>query len=283
MNDAINAVDAPAVTLPIIRVALNYMIQQLVPVGALARIKRFLRRGCRKPATMKIRSYTTHLRRINDEDLMMLPPFLESNKIPDDEMKEIIQYAIPNAWNRKLREQSKDPLLMSYFELVATLENYESAETDFDATTKSQNSNGNKKKSIAKKGKPQGNKPKGEDEPGSKYCIRHGWNNTHTTDECAVLKKLAEADKAAKGGNKSKNKTWKRTNEDTKSTPSKDQTKKEIQSFIKEAFKAELKAAKKRKTKDLNNVEIENDDTDWGDVDFDALEEFANDDDSSSE
>ena len=274
MNTAVNAVEPPEVTLEVITMALNFMIRQIVPVGALARVKRHLRRGCRKPADMTIRSYTTALRRINEEDLMMLPPFLESNRIPEDEMKEIIQYAIPNSWNRKLREQSKDPLLMSYFELVTTLENYESAEVDFDATAKSGNSNGKGKKpnGNAKKGKGQASKPKAEGDPGNKYCIRHGWNNTHTTEECKTLKKLADADKAKAGG--SKNKTWKRPKDDS---TSKDDTKKEVQAFVKEAFKAELKAAKKRKTKDLNNVEIDRD-GDWADVDFEALESFANDD-----
>ena len=272
MNAEINAIEAPAITLETITIGLNFMIRQIVPVGALARVKRHLRRGCRKPADMTIRSYTTALRRINEEDLMMLPPFLESNRIPEDEMKEIIQYAIPNSWNRKLREQSKDPLLMSYFELVTTLENYESAEVDFDATAKSGNSNGKGKKSNAKKGKGSTSKPKADGQEGSQNCLLHGWNDTHSTEKCNTLKKLAEAQKAKTGG--SKNKTWKRPKDDT---PSKDDTKKEIQAFVKEAFKAELKAAKKRKTKDLNNVEIDRD-GDWADVDFEALEAFAKDD-----
>ena len=274
MNAAVNAVEPPQVTLEVITMALNFMIRQIVPVGALARVKRHLRRGCRKPADMTIRSYTTALRRINEEDLMMLPPFLESNRIPDDEMKEIIQYAIPNSWNRKLREQSKDPLLMSYFELVTTLENYESAEVDFDATAKSGNSNGKGKKTnnSAKKGKGVTSKPKSEGSEGNQFCLLHKWNPTHSTDECKTLKKLAEAQKAKSSG--SKNKTWKRPKDDS---PSKDDTKKEVQAFVKEAFKSELKAAKKRKTKDLNNVEIDRD-GDWADVDFEALESFANDD-----
>ena len=272
MNAEINAIEAPAITLETITIGLNFMIRQIVPVGALARVKRHLRRGCRKPADMTIRSYTTALRRINEEDLMMLPPFLESNRIPEDEMKEIIQYAIPNSWNRKLREQSKDPLLMSYFELVTTLENYESAEVDFDATAKSGNSNGKGKKSNAKKGKGSTSKPKADGQEGNQNCLLHGWNDTHSTEGCNTLKKLAEAQKAKTSG--SKNKTWKRPKDDT---PSKDDTKKEIQAFVKEAFKAELKAAKKRKTKDLNNVEIDRD-GDWADVDFEALEAFAKDD-----
>ena len=282
MNTAMEAIGLPAIDRPIVNVALNVMIRQLVPVGALARIKRFLRRGCRKPANMKIRSYTTHLRRINDEDLPMLPPFAATNKIPEDEVKEIIQYAIPNAWNRKLREQSRDPVMMTYNQLVETLENYESAETDFDATGKSQNSNGNKtKKGNAKKGN---NKSpnKANDNDGDKpryHCIRHGYNNTHDTADCTVLKKLADADKNAKGKSGSKNKTWKRTNDDSKKDDT--TTKQEVQAYVKEAFKAELKAAKKRKTKDLNNVEFnldsKNDDTDWNSVDFDELDKFIED------
>ena len=60
---------------------------------------------------MKIRIFIAHLTKINTTELPMLPPYAVTNSLCDDEMIEIIMYAIPNSWNKKLREQGKDPVL----------------------------------------------------------------------------------------------------------------------------------------------------------------------------
>ena len=126
------AIAVPAINEIAIKVALNEMITDLVPTGSLERVKRYMRRGCRKPSNMKIRMFIAHLTRINNTELPLLPPHTQANSLGDDEIIEIIMYAIPNSWNKKLREQGKDPVLMTREDFFKALENIESSETDFD-------------------------------------------------------------------------------------------------------------------------------------------------------
>ena len=58
-----------------IQEALQYMLTQLMPRRVLQRVKRYLRRECRKSADVKVRIYMQHLLQMNMGELEMLPPF----------------------------------------------------------------------------------------------------------------------------------------------------------------------------------------------------------------
>ena len=257
---------------------LQKMVATIAPFRALARVKRYLRRQCRKPADMSIRAYVSHFMRINEEELILLPPFLPTNKLDISEMIEIWQYAVPSSWNRKLQEQGKDPLTMTTSKLLETLEYIESSETDFekvgskkDKSSSSSNHNGKKKKKVTYN----------NDAGGDKYCKVHGNNKTHTSAECKVLK-------SQQGGEKktfSKNKSWSRD-----ANKGKESYKKDFHAYIAKAVKQELNSfakGKKRKS-ELNAVETKNgsdDDTlSLGDIDVAQFENlsFAEDDDNES-
>ena len=62
------------------------VIEHMCPTRALARIKRYLRRKCRKPIGMKVKEFHNHLQRINNLELPKLPPrFHNDQKLADDE------------------------------------------------------------------------------------------------------------------------------------------------------------------------------------------------------
>ncbi len=50
-----------------LEVGLRFVVQQLLPRNVLARVKRTLRRECRKPMEMKVRTYYQQILRINQE------------------------------------------------------------------------------------------------------------------------------------------------------------------------------------------------------------------------
>ena len=81
-----------------------------------------MRSGCRKPVEMKICIFINHLNRMNNTEFPLLLPFGVGSLLGADKMNEIIKYAIPNSWNRKLQEQGKDPLLMGLFTFLQALE-----------------------------------------------------------------------------------------------------------------------------------------------------------------
>jgi len=262
---ASTAVAQPDAVLDTLKEGLDAMVQVLAPFRALARVKRYLRRACRKPADMSIRTYVSHFNRINEEELALLPPFSTNNKLDFSEMIEIWQYAIPSSWNRKLQEQGKDPVLMTANEFVTATEFIESSEADYAKVPRKKDSTSSKKKKSAKT----------ENPGGTKYCKYHGKNNTHTTEECKVLKAQKEGKKVSFG----KNKTWSRDSD--KSTS---KSKKDLSAFIAKAVKKELNSFNSKKNKrkaDLNAIDAngegsDNDsDSDISLKDFD-YEQFEN-------
>ena len=254
------------ITLAEVQAGLHNMVELLVPVGGLSRVKRYLRRGCRKPAGMKIRTYVAHLNRINTLELPQFPPFSNANCMSEEEIREIIQYAIPNSWNRKLREQSKDPLTMTLPSLISTLENYESAESDFEPASK--NNKASTKNKKGSKGKAKASS-KTTDSDGEFYCMKHGKNSTHDTNACKVLKNLINGDGKPKVNKKSPNKTWKRDKSNDKAK-AKVKEESNLAAVVKKAVRSELKQVKKR---DLNAMDMTSeDDIDMSGIDFDELE-----------
>ena len=89
-----DAVARPDMSVDDIHGGINYMTEQLVPKRSLAIIKRWLRRKCRKTMDMTIRSFYTHLHRINDDEIPELPPNYDiTQSLTQDELLDIILYA----------------------------------------------------------------------------------------------------------------------------------------------------------------------------------------------
>jgi hypothetical protein len=256
------AVAQPVASLVTVEIALDEMIRTLAPFRALARVKRYLRRSCRKPADMPIRAYVSHFMRINNEELELLPPFTVANKLDCSEMAEIWQYAIPASWNKKLQEQGKDPVLMSASQFITATEYIESAETDFDKDPKKDKSS--KKKDDKKSS------------GGTKYCKVHGQNKTHDTANCKVIKGQGSGAKSYEKKPFSKNKTWNRD-----SNKSSYKSKNDLAAFIAKTVKAEINSyGKKKSKKDLNAIDKDEegevkDDVSLKDFDYDQLDNLS--------
>lgn len=244
---------------------INILIELVVPLGCLAKIKRSLRRDMRKPVDMTVRSYYQHLLRINESELPNLPPFQPNQRLSDDEIVDILTYGCPRSWTREMDKQGFDPMANDAAAVVAMLERIELAEgEEFKQQKKSAGSNNNKKKSNTGSG-------------GSKYCQLHG-KGSHSTDECNTIKsqvkKLKDGSSGSSGGYK--NKTWKRKADDESS-----KSKKDFNLFVKKMVQKELNAvsgSKKRKSAEANNIEKDID----VDIDLDNfnLDDWKNDDSS---
>jgi hypothetical protein len=125
------------------------------------------------------------------------------------------------------------------------------------------------------------NNTKSNGQGGTKYCLLHGNNTTHNSDDCHVLKKQAAILKGDGGGKMpaSKNKTWKRDANKSTST-----SKKELAAFVRKQARKELhafsKEAKKRKvieddTDDDNNSQASlnqmDEESEEGEIDISAF------------
>lgn len=216
-----------------VRAVITYM----APHKALAKQKRYMRRQCRKPATMSIREFANHLQRVNHEEMPYIPPFAPGQSLPEDELIDIVLNGIPKSWTREMDKQDFDPMEKTFRQVIDFCQRMEASE-DFEpsATTKTTDNKGSKNSKSNKKPKASGG--------GSDYeCMFHGKNNTHSTEDCLVLKNQVKSLKGDGGKSPSKNKTWKRNADENKT-----KTRKELAAFVRKQARKELHAfAKKRK------------------------------------
>ena len=263
-----------------IRIAGQSVITNCTPRKCLARIKRYLRRECRKPFDMTVRVYAQHLHRINHEELPRCPPnFQEAQKLSDDELLDILLFGTPKSWQRDMEKQQFDPLEHTMTDVVEYMEGLEAAE-QWDPVK-----NNDKKPAAKKTGKSSATNN------GSKNCMLHGRGN-HTTEECKTLQREAKKLKDRnEGSTDSKpsggygNKTWNRKASDAKKQTKSDLAafvQKEIAKGVKKAAKAELKAfEKKRKSDDSDDEDGEVHAFDLSDFNYQDMENLKIDDEIS--
>ena len=250
----------------IVTEAINALLTTLMSNKILQRVKRYLCREARKPLDMKVKAYLLHVDRINHEEIPGLPPnYNTAQSLGPDEISDILLCGTPQSWQREMDRQGFDPMAKTTQEIVQCMENIEMSEDfDGDAKKKITQAAGNAKKGNGNKANKKNNNTSGQ-----KFCLLHGNNNTHATNECNTLKAQAKKLKGDTGGNagkakgKGKNKTW-----NNKSKDKTDKSKGEVAAFVKKAvkdgLKQELKSMdKKRKSDsddssmDLHAVDIE--------------------------
>jgi hypothetical protein len=229
------------------------VVSSMIPHKIVAMVKRYLRRECRKPADMKVRTYYQHLLRINEHELPILPPYKVGQSMNDDEIVDILCYGTPKSWSREMDRQGFDPVAKTPEQVVDFLERIEQSE-DFDGqrVDHSQKSNGNNNNNK-KKGSPSSNKS------GTKYCLIHGKGN-HSSDECNKLqeqaKRLKTNDGKASGTGKHNNKSWTR-----QANSSNNQGKKDLAAFIKKqvakGVQKELNSADKKRKASSSDDELD--------------------------
>ena len=150
---------------------------------------------------MTIRMYCARFSELN-KYLESFPPYNEDQKLPDDEVLEHFEFAIPNAWQKQMVLQGFNTLEHTTEEFVEFCERLEFSE-DFYVQAKPG------QKATTRTGvKGTGSKLSADKaslkRKLDKFCLYHGMNSTHITDECKVLKaqaeKLAQAHKNVGAG-----------------------------------------------------------------------------------
>ena len=146
----------------------------------------------------------------------------------------------------------------------------------------------NGKNRDAKKGRNgKENTSNGSSKDGNKYCMVHGKNNTHTTDQCNTLKAKIKGDGDKSNG--SQNKTWSKKADDAKKKTHRDLAafvSKQVSKSIRKELNAVSTSKKEDETNDdksvaaslnqfdlsafnyddMNNLKIDSDDESEGEV-----------------
>jgi hypothetical protein len=85
---------------------INFCLQQVIeaacPYKVLQKQKKYMRRYMRKPRDRSIRHFVNSVVRMNNNELPHLPPFEPNQKLPEDDVIEIVLHACPNSWIQEM-------------------------------------------------------------------------------------------------------------------------------------------------------------------------------------
>jgi hypothetical protein len=181
---------------------------------------------------------------MNDLELPQMPPrYSVAQSLTDDEVIDILLHAFPASWSAEMQKQGFDAFAHSPTRVLEFCEQLEASEAVFTPVKSKKDSSSKKKSGGHKKS------------DGEYYCLHHGKNNTHDTNDCNTLKSHS---KKLKSGNessgKSQNKTWSR-----KAEQSKDKTRKDLAALMKQMVREELNAVDKKR-KDAGSDNDDDDD-----------------------
>jgi hypothetical protein len=162
-------------------------------------------------------------------------------KLPADEISDLLEFGVPHSWQREMVIQDFDPLQHTVSDFVAFAERLEQVEATENGAAnqripkkeKSGKETGKRKRSLTDSMAKRASKNSGKD------CLLHGEGCGHSTDQCFTLQAQAKRMK-------------KSYDDDSKKSSSKKSFKKqEIHVLISEAVEKALanKSSKKSKTK----------------------------------
>jgi hypothetical protein len=190
--------------------SLQALAQHVFPKYALATQKQWFRRSIHKAQGMRTREWLARLIEINEMLVEFPPNFNNEQKIPEDELKDIVEFGVPNAWRTIWVQHDFQPMQKDMAEIVDFCERIEYAEQIEDAVKGSKNQKGpsaeadrnggdSKKGALAQasksssQGRGNNNKKRKSkhtsyaDSDGRDGCALHAYATDHTTTECRVI------------------------------------------------------------------------------------------------
>ena len=105
----------------------NSLVEYFFPPNALITQKRYMRRFMRKSRETKIRDFYVRVLEMNNR-CDKFPPFGLNQKMANDEIKEIIEFAAPQSWQKELLRQGIDVTNRSIEGIVDFFERLEISE-----------------------------------------------------------------------------------------------------------------------------------------------------------
>ena len=220
----------------------------------------------RKPREMKVRDFVARVQEINNY-LSQFPPFGADQTLPEDEVLDILESAVPIAWQREFVRSGFDPIDHDVREFVDRSERVELTEALDNKKTDSHTnpSSSNKKHKANGHGTRSNPHRSGGNNKGPKWgartseeaptCPLHG--KGHSMGDCKVLRAQAEKMKAMHMAKSFEQKTEERKNKRKFADKiSKDEINAMIEARIKKAKSTKGTDSSSDSTdEDLNNFE----------------------------
>lgn len=173
-------------TIEFIDVALKEVAENVFPHRALEMQKLWMRRGLKKPTDMSFRALSSAVNRMNNA-LPYFPGATRESKLTEFDLIEVLEWAVPATWRAKFDWDNFVPTMHPREKLLKVCAAIERNTTE--APTAPPTKYGDRKEGPKKKGTHFG---KSKHAPpvrkGAFFCSHHGHNNTHTSNDCFVLK-----------------------------------------------------------------------------------------------
>ena len=109
---------------------LEDLTKELFPTKALQKQKRGLRRHLVKPMNMRTSTFYARLVELN-EQLLQFPGADAESKLPEDELKEILEFALPSVWRMQMTLARFDPQEKTIREFLDHCKELEGLEMEF--------------------------------------------------------------------------------------------------------------------------------------------------------
>ena len=153
-----------------------------------------MRRSLRKPRNMSIRVYVNRVLEMNDQ-LVSYPGTgdnIDGTKLPEDEILDLLEFGIPNTWQKAMLLQDFDPQVHTVNDFVQFCERLETMESEEIPPREKHTNNNNAKRKRSSSSSTRNNNSNSRGQKKSLDCMLHGKDCGHSTDQCFVLKKQAD-------------------------------------------------------------------------------------------
>ena len=176
-------------------IGLNAVRNAAFPKRAVSKQKRYMRRHMHKGITCSFKDFLHRVQEMNGYFKEMPPNVpvedgedeVEPQPMPDDDLMDILEFACPTEWQKQMRLQDFDTSQRTFADLLDFCENLEELE-ELEQQTSTRKTGSKKENSRNKK-----RKAESEFSEGKKYyCMLHGNNNSHNSEDCTVMKNQAK-------------------------------------------------------------------------------------------
>ena len=181
--------------------ALNAVRNAAFPKRAISKQKRYMRRHMHKGINVPFKEFLNRVIEMNNYFKEMPPnaPVEDGEEeitpepMPEDDIMDILEFACPNEWQKQMRLQDFDTSTSTPSDLQDFCENLEELEALEEHNAKGKATKEDKsKKSSRKRTNDSSSSSRNGSSKGEYFCMLHGVNTTHDSNDCTILKNQAK-------------------------------------------------------------------------------------------
>ena len=205
----------PNATIGNCKECIKAVTEMIFPPNAAARQRIYLVQNLKKPRGITVRQFSARLSELN----AYLERFPQGQRIDDNDLRYSFFRALPKAWQRSMGQQGLVIHTVTLRDVVERAERFETTENIYDDVHKGRDANTGRNAGAntgPKRGRGNNNNNNNNHNGHKKkkartghYCLVHGPDRGHNSDECKVLKSFADKSRQIYNSNRANTDSWK--------------------------------------------------------------------------